>query len=111
MRMQCTTLVAGADLRDFVDLERISAGTLVVNGAEDPLVDAADLARISNCLPLAEVSLVPGVGHFLHLERPSVVDIYLEFLQRPVLAADVGIGGPPSLDDPALRLVEDRPEP
>jgi pimeloyl-ACP methyl ester carboxylesterase len=104
MREQCLTLAAGADLRDLVDLERISAEILVVNGARDPLIDASDLATIAQCLPQAEVVVVPRVGHFLHLERPSVLDIHLEFAQRP------GSASVPCRE-PAARSGGHRPRP
>jgi pimeloyl-ACP methyl ester carboxylesterase len=85
-REQCATLAAGADLRQLVDLGRISADTLIVNGADDPLIDAADTATTADCFPHAELRVVRGVGHFLHLEQESVMDTYLEFVQSSLPA-------------------------
>lgn len=82
MKIQCATLAAGADLREVVDLDRITAEALIVNGADDPLVDASDAEATACCFPDAELRVLPGVGHFLHLEQPSVVDVHLEFAQR-----------------------------
>jgi pimeloyl-ACP methyl ester carboxylesterase len=76
------TLASGAELLDLVDLRRVSAQTLIVNGGLDPLVDAADRATTADCFPRAELRVLEGVGHFLHLEQPSVIDVYLEFAHR-----------------------------
>ena len=81
IKEQCATLAAGADLREVVDLGRVSADTLIVNGADDPLIDAADRATTADCFPHAELRVMRGVGHFLHLEQESVMDTYLAFAQ------------------------------
>ena len=47
----------------------------------DPLIDAADRATTAECFPSADLRVIRGVGHFLHLERESVMDTYLEFAQ------------------------------
>ena len=86
MKEQCSTLAAGADLREVVDLCRIAGDTVILNGANDPLVDAWDLTT-EDCFPRAELRMLRGVGHFLHLEQPSIIDVYLEFAQRPSVRA------------------------
>ena len=88
VKEQCATMASDADLRDVVDLGRVSAETLIVNGSRDPLVDAADVATTAGCFPRAELRVLADVGHFLHLEQEEVTDIYLEFAQRP--RADAG---------------------
>lgn len=62
-----------------------SQPTLYLHGAEDRCVrpghvtKAAPLLRAAN--PLSDARLVPGVGHWPHLERPDVVgDLVLSFL-------------------------------
>ena len=74
------SMLAEARLANLIDLSAIRAETLVVNGANDPIIDAADpdLRQI----PAAELRVVPGAGHFLHLERPETLDIYDEFFHR-----------------------------
>ena len=43
-------------------------------------VDNAEAAavRIRRC----EVKVLPGVGHFLHIEEPEIMQIYREFFDR-----------------------------
>ena len=51
-------------------LGRIAASTLVVAGAEDePYVAFA--RRLAAAIPGAEVAIVPGAGHAVHLEQPA----------------------------------------
>jgi pimeloyl-ACP methyl ester carboxylesterase len=71
------------DMSDVIDLASIRAHTLIVNGADDPIVDADDAASAAERIRRCEVRLLPGIGHFLHMEEPSVVQIYREFLTRP----------------------------
>lgn len=57
--------------------------TLYLHGADDGCLAAPDPDAVATCLPAAgsRVELVPGTGHFLHLEQPDVVDrLVLEFL-------------------------------
>jgi pimeloyl-ACP methyl ester carboxylesterase len=87
MHEQGTLLLSATDLGTLVDLQRITAETLIVNGASDAIVDANDLEGTVDRIPGAELHVVPGAGHFLHFERPDILDIYVEFLNRPVAAA------------------------
>ena len=84
MYCQGSALADAADLGDLVDLSAIRAETLVVNGANDPIVDAADPALRQ--IPSAELCVVPDAGHFLHLERPETIEIYNQFFHRPAAA-------------------------
>jgi pimeloyl-ACP methyl ester carboxylesterase len=79
---QTVFIAAGTDLRDLVDLRRIDASVLVINGAEDPLLDVNDYATMAGCFRHAELSIIEGLGHFVHIERPSLIDLYLEFVLR-----------------------------
>jgi pimeloyl-ACP methyl ester carboxylesterase len=87
MHEQGTLLLSATDLGTLVDLQRITAETLIVNGASDAIVDASDVEGTVDRIPGAELHVVPGAGHFLHFERPEILDIYVEFLNRPVAAA------------------------
>ena len=47
---------------------------LVLGGAEDGCMDPKNFAGIDDALaPGSEVEVMPGVGHFLHLEQPETV--------------------------------------
>jgi pimeloyl-ACP methyl ester carboxylesterase len=74
-------LVQAEGLECIADLGAIEADTLIVNGGADPIVDAADADTVGR-IPGAELSVVPNVGHFLHVERADVLNIYSEFLHR-----------------------------
>ena len=50
-------------------LPRITAPTLVIAGAEDPVRARAE--EVAAAIPAARLALVPGVGHAPHLERPD----------------------------------------
>ena len=56
----------------------------MVNGASDPIVDAADPALRQ--IPSVDICVVADTGHFLHHERPEVIEIYDEFFHRPAAA-------------------------
>jgi pimeloyl-ACP methyl ester carboxylesterase len=68
------------DFESMYDLRRITAETLIVNGDQDPLVDWAHTQHVAARFPAASWHVAPGVGHFLHFERPALVDLYAQFL-------------------------------
>jgi pimeloyl-ACP methyl ester carboxylesterase len=58
--------------------------TLYLHGLADGCLNGFDADTVAAALPTegSKVEMVPDVGHFLHLERPDVVDpLVLEFLQ------------------------------
>ena len=89
MHDQGALLLSATDLGTFVDLRQITAETLIVNGASDAIVDASDLEGTVGRIPGAELRVVPGAGHFLHFERPEILDIYVEFFNRPMRMVSV----------------------
>ena len=58
-----------ADFAD--DLPRITAPTLVIWGAEDPLCSQEEQARLCDLIPQAELLVYPDAGHNLHWEHPE----------------------------------------
>lgn len=67
-------------LDDTVDLTQIKARTLIINGALDTIVDLDDMYVAERLIPNCECRLIEGVGHFLHFERPELLDDYAEFM-------------------------------
>lgn len=67
-------------LDDTVDLTQIKARTLIINGALDTIVDLEDMYVAERLIPNCECRLIEGVGHFLHFERPELLDDYAEFM-------------------------------
>ena len=71
----------------FEDLEQAVAGlslpTLVVHGAQSEIVGAAEIARLRELAPAAEVVQIEGEGPRLSAERFDAFDAaLLEFLER-----------------------------
>lgn len=75
-------LMGDGDLDAMVDLRQITAETLVVNGELDPLIDHTQVEEVVRRLRAARLRLEPDAGHFLHLERPEIVNTYAQFLTR-----------------------------
>jgi pimeloyl-ACP methyl ester carboxylesterase len=76
---QAKLLVDDFDFESMVDLQRIDARTLIVNGEADPIVDCTKTPRTAARFRSASFEIVPA-GHFLHFERPEIVDTYATFL-------------------------------
>ena len=81
MYEQAEQLVNADDLGRIADLGAIEADTLIVNGGADPIVDASDAETLGR-IPGVELRVVPNTGHFLHVERPEVLELYAEFFHR-----------------------------
>ena len=79
----CRNVLALGRLEEAVDLTRIAARTLIVNGADDVIVDLDDMWIAKELIPDCQCRLIDGVGHFLHFERPELLDVYSEFIITP----------------------------
>lgn len=89
----CRNILKLGDLEDVIDLSLISARTLIVNGSEDKIIDLDDMWRAEKLIPDCRCLLVEGVGHFLHFERPEILDDYEEFLVPSLAATALSSGG------------------
>jgi pimeloyl-ACP methyl ester carboxylesterase len=78
----------GSDISRHVDLRQITARTLIINGALDPIVDTDNLAHAASLVPDCRTLLVPQAGHFLHNELPVLLAVYERFFA----------GGDPTLE-------------
>lgn len=76
----CCNILTLGRLEDSVDLTRIRARTLIVNGARDRIIDIEDMWVAKELIPDCECRLIEDVGHFLHFERPDVLDDYEDFM-------------------------------
>jgi len=83
----CRNILSLGHLEEAVDLTRIRARTLIVNGARDRIVDLEDMWLAQRLIPDCQCILVDGVGHFLHFERPEVLDDYESFMLAPAASA------------------------
>jgi pimeloyl-ACP methyl ester carboxylesterase len=76
----CRNILTLGHLEEAIDLSRIRARTLIVNGACDRIIDLEDMWLAQRLIPDCQCILVEGVGHFLHFERPEVLDDYEAFM-------------------------------
>ena len=75
-------LPALADIQTRISLSPISVRTLYFHGARDGCVGAELLDGMDQLFPQGlETVIVPEAGHFVHQERPEIVNRHLlEFL-------------------------------
>ncbi len=76
----CKNILKLGSLDDTVDLTQITARTLIINGAKDNIVDLQDMWVAQRLIPNCECRLIDDVGHFLHFERPELLDDYAKFM-------------------------------
>ncbi len=77
-------IASTSHLTDYADLGKIRAKTVIINGADDQLLDNRDLEEASKLIPHAELRIIPDAGHFLHLEREEILDVYAEYLNANI---------------------------
>lgn len=83
---QARLLVDDVDFESIVDLQRIDARTLIVNGSDDPIVDWTQTPQTAARFRSASFEIV-AAGHFLHFERPEILDTYASFLTADAVPA------------------------
>jgi pimeloyl-ACP methyl ester carboxylesterase len=64
--------------RERADPRRVAAPTLILRGAESPLLTAEGAAALAGEIPNARLVEIPGAGHHLQLERPDACLAALE---------------------------------
>lgn len=74
-------VISSKQLSDAVDLKAIKAKTILLNGEKDAIIDLDDVEFLASQIPNCEVKIIKGVGHFMHMEREEVLDIYEEILR------------------------------
>ena len=79
---QCERIENSRHIDEYVDLSRIKAETLIINGEDDAILDNQDLLAAASRIPHCEVKIVKGVGHFLHWERDDMLDLYERYLKN-----------------------------
>jgi 3-oxoadipate enol-lactonase/4-carboxymuconolactone decarboxylase len=84
---RCCEALGAMDIRDR--LAKITAPTLVLVGAEDPVTPPAMAEHIRQRIPGAELVVLPRAAHLISVESPAAVAAHLcAFLDRQ--AADSG---------------------
>jgi 3-oxoadipate enol-lactonase len=77
----CCEAIATCDLR--ADVRKVVARTLIVAGAEDPIVPASSAVMFSASFHDATVAVVPDAAHLANVEQPDIVNrLVLEHLSE-----------------------------
>ena len=79
-------IASTSHLTDYADLGKVRAKTVIINGADDQLLDNRDLKAAAELIPHTELRIIPDAGHFLHLEREEILDIYGDYLKANIPA-------------------------
>jgi 2-succinyl-6-hydroxy-2,4-cyclohexadiene-1-carboxylate synthase len=74
-------VIASKNLSDIVDLPAIKAKTILLNGENDTIIDLDDVKSLASKIPNCELRIIKGVGHFMHMENETVLDIYEDILR------------------------------
>jgi len=76
-------MMAHWDLRPLLtDLPRLQTPLLLVAGANDRTVPPSQSAQVRALVPGAELTILPGLGHLAHEERPSETAALVEAFAR-----------------------------
>jgi pimeloyl-ACP methyl ester carboxylesterase len=73
-------VISTNEIGNVVQLKNIKAQTTLVNGQNDTIIDLEDIKFLASQIPNCKSKIIENVGHFLHLERKEVLDIYQEIL-------------------------------
>jgi 2-succinyl-6-hydroxy-2,4-cyclohexadiene-1-carboxylate synthase len=74
-------VISSKQLSDIVNLHTIKAKTILLNGEKDTIIDLEDVKFLASQIPNCELKIIKDVGHFLHMEREEVLDVYEEILR------------------------------
>jgi pimeloyl-ACP methyl ester carboxylesterase len=89
-----STVLSVKELEKVVDLGKVRCKTILLYVENDAIVDFDDVKFLASQVPGAELRLIKDVGHFLHLEKEELLDVYADILTSlDAMPAD----GPPSM--------------
>ena len=74
-------VISSKNLSDVVNLKNIKARTILINGEKDTIIDLDDVKFLASQIPNCELKILKDVGHFLHMEREDVLDVYEDILR------------------------------
>ncbi len=74
-------VISSKALSDVVDLKAIKAKTILLNGEKDTIIDLDDVRFLASQIPHCELKIIKDAGHFLHMEREDILDIYEDILR------------------------------
>ncbi len=75
-----STVLSVRELGKVVDVSKIQCKTILLHGKNDTIVDFDDVRNLASQIPRSELRVIENVGHFLHLEKEELLDVYEEIL-------------------------------
>ena len=75
-----STVLSIRELGKVVDVSKIRCKTILLHGEKDAIVDVEDVRFLASQMPHAEMKVIKDVGHFLHLEKEELLDVYEDIL-------------------------------
>jgi pimeloyl-ACP methyl ester carboxylesterase len=75
-----STVLSVRDLGKVVDVGKVQCKTIIVYGENDTIIDLEDVRFLATQIPNSELRLIRDVGHFLHLEKEELLDVYEDIL-------------------------------
>lgn len=81
----CTFVNNCESVDRFIDLKAITARTLIINGEADTIIDNSDAELAAQQIPDCRCIIVPNAGHFLHIERKDILELYEDFIRDGVV--------------------------
>jgi pimeloyl-ACP methyl ester carboxylesterase len=75
-----STVLSVRELANAVDVGKVQCETILLYGENDAIVDLDDVRLLASQIPRAKLRVIKGVGHFLHLEKEELLDVYEEIL-------------------------------
>jgi pimeloyl-ACP methyl ester carboxylesterase len=82
-------VVSTKELNTVVDLSKIKIRTILLHGEKDAIIDFDDVKFLASQIPNCEIRIVKDAGHFLHLEREGILDIYDEIFRKELVESPV----------------------
>lgn len=76
-------VVSAKKIGDLIKLSDIREKTFLIYGETDTIIDLDDVKFLSSQIPDCEVRIIKGAGHFLHMEKVDIFDIYADILPVP----------------------------
>jgi len=74
------SVITVRDLREVVDLGKVRCETILLHGENDAIIDLEDVRLLAAEIPRAQIQTIKDVGHFLHLEKEELLDVYDDIL-------------------------------
>jgi pimeloyl-ACP methyl ester carboxylesterase len=75
------TVLSVRELGKVVDVSKVQCKTILLHGENDTIVDVEDVRFLASQIPHAEMKIIRDVGHFLHLEKEELLDVYEDILR------------------------------